>query len=472
MTKEKYRKEIMSEADSVSSERNSQKWNEGVEDVTAKSEKTPLPGNQNYEYIPCIERVISDFNIQEAIFKVKKNKGAPGIDNITTEEIEEVMCERWPEMKKAILEGRYHPDPVKRAEIEKPDGSGIRKLGIPTVPDRVIQQAILQEIMLAFEPTFSESSYGFRPGRSAHQAVTKAQRYIQEGYDWVVDIDLEKFFDTVNHDMLMARVARKVKDKKILLLIRRYLQSGIMKEGLISFPDEGTPQGGPLSPLLSNILLDDFDKELEKRGHRFCRYADDCNIYVKSEKAGKRVMETATRYLTKKLKLKVNLGKSAVDKPCNRKFLGFCFGQGLITKKPNQIKVHSSRIKRFKDGVRKIIKQGKGKNIPRIIQDELIPKTRGWINYFGLAQETSIFTSLDSWIRRKIRCALWEQWKTSKKRIKEMLKRGAKKEELKKIVSSGKGPWRISRTECMHRTIGNRVLEKMGLIPMMKMIRT
>lgn len=458
---------MMSKAQTTSSERNSQKFVDGVVIVTAKTEQSSLPGDQGYKYTASIDKLVSDFNIQEAIHRVKKNKGAPGIDNITTEEIEEVMCEQWPEIKKAILEGKYYPKPVKRLGIAKPDGSGIRELGIPTVPDRVIQQAILQEIILVFEPTFSESSYGFRPGRKAHQAVIKSQKYIQEGYEWVVDIDLEKFFDKVNHDMLMARVARKVKDKKILLLIRRFLQSGIMENGLVSFPDEGTPQGGPLSPLLSNILLDDFDKELESRGHRFCRYADDCNIYVKSEKAGKRVMESVTRYLTKALKLKVNLEKSAVDRPCNRKFLGFSFGQG---KKLNQIKIHESRIKRFKKGVKDIIKKCKGNNLLYIMQKELVPKIRGWVNYFKLAEDTSIFSSLDGWIRRKVRCALWKQWKTSKKRLKELLKRGANKKDAINIIMSGKGAWRISRTKCMHKVLGNKVLENMGLIPLMKMM--
>ncbi len=274
----------MPKAQTTSSEQNSQKLVDGAIVVSAKTEQSSLPGNQRYEYVSKIDNLVADFNIQEAISKVKRNGGAPGIDNITTDVIEEYMHKNWPEIKKAILEGKYFPKPVKRVEITKPDGSGIRKLGIPTVPDRVIQQAILQEIALVFEPIFSESSYGFRQGRGAHQAVIKAQEYIQEGYEWVVDIDLEKFFDRVNHDMLMARVARKVKDKKILLLIRRFLQSGVMENGLVSWSDEGTPQGGPLSPILSNIMLDDFDKELENRGHRFCRYADDCNIYVKSEK--------------------------------------------------------------------------------------------------------------------------------------------------------------------------------------------
>lgn len=468
MTTENCRKEVMPKAYTTSSERNSRKCVDGAVVVTAKTEQSSLPGNQRYEYVASIHSLVADFNIQQAVLKVKRNKGAPGIDNITTEEIEELMCKKWLEIKKAILEGKYYPKPVKRVEIPKPDGTGIRKLGIPTVLDRVIQQAINQEITLVFEPIFSESSYGFRPGRGCHQAVTKAQEYIQEGYRWVVDIDLEKFFDKVNHDMLMARVARRVKDKKILLLIRRFLQSGIMEGGLVSHSVEGTPQGGPLSPLLSNIMLDDFDKELEGRGHHFCRYADDCNIYVRSEKAGRRVMKSVIKYLTKSLKLKVNTDKSDVDKPCNRKFLGFSLGKG---ERENKIEVHESRVKRFKHRAKEIIRKGKGRNLSYVIRKELIPVTRGWVNYFGLAKESYVFSRLDGWIRRKIRCVFWKQWKTSKKRFKELIRLGAYRKEARNIVSSGKGSWRISRTRPMHKALGNKYLESLGLTPMTKMMK-
>lgn len=467
MTTENCRKATIVKTPTLSNERNSPKEVNGAMVDTATTEQTSLLGSQRHIYIATIEGVTADFNIQEAISKVKANRGAPGIDNITTEEIDEVMKEQWPKIKKEILEGSYYPKPVRRVEIEKPDGSGMRKLGIPTVLDRIIQQAVLQEIIFVFEPTFSDSSFGFRPGRKAHQAVIKAREYLQEGYEWVVDIDLEKFFDMVNHDMLMARIARKVKDKKLLLLIRRFLQAGVMENGLTSFSDMGTPQGGPISPLLSNIMLDDFDKELERRGHRFCRYADDCNIYVKSEKAGKRVMESLTKYLTETLKLKVNLEKSAVDRPCNRKFLGFTFGKD---RKTNQIKVHPSRIKRFKDGVRKLIKKCRGNKILEVIKKDVIPNVRGWINYFKLAYEPRVFPNLDAWIRRKIRCAYWEQWKTSKRRFKELMALGAKRKEARNIIASGKGAWRISRTYCMQSALGNKKLEMMGLIPLMTMM--
>lgn len=297
----------------------------------AERETTFLPSNHN-TYIATIEGVVDECNMKEAIAAVICNKGAPGIDGITTEEIKKVMQEQWPQIEQDILDGKYRPSPVRRVEIPKPDGNGVRQLGFPTVMDRIIQQAIHQELVPVFNPTFSQYSFGFRPNRSAQQAVLQAHRHIQEGCEWVVDIDLEKFFDKVNHDMLMARVARRVKDKKILLLIRRFLQAGVMEDGLVKATEEGTPQGGPLSPLLSNIMRDDFDRELEKRGLRFARYVDDCNIYVKSEKAGKHVMESTVRYLTEKLKLKVNQQKSAVDNLWKRKFLGFTFTEG---KEPN-----------------------------------------------------------------------------------------------------------------------------------------
>ena len=324
----------------------------------AGREQSILPDNQTLPLEPTIERVVSGYNISEAIRAVKRNKGAPGIDGITTDEVEAILEKRWPNIKQEILEGKYTPKPVKRVEIPKPDGSGVRQLGIPTVIDRIIQQALYQVLVYTFEQVFSENSYGFRPGRSAHQAVRKAQSYIREGYVWVVDIDLEKFFDRVNHDILMSRVARKVKDKKILLLIRRYLQSGVMDEGLIKPTEEGTPQGGPLSPLLSNIMLDDFDKELESRGLRFVRYADDCNIYVKSERAGTRILKSATKFLTTRLKLKVNQSKSAVAQPWERKFLGFTF-----TKDKGEITVHESRVKRLKDKIRGLKKKLRGGNL-------------------------------------------------------------------------------------------------------------
>ena len=426
-----------------------------------------LPSDHKHHYIPSIEMAVCDRSIQEAIKAVKRNKGAPGIDGITTVEIETVMDRQWPKIRQEILDGKYCPKPVKRVDIPKPDGNGVRQLGIPTVMDRVIQQAIYQELLPAFDPAFSEYSYGFRPKRNAQQAVLQAQKYIQEGCAWVVDIDLEKFFDKVNHDMLMARVARRVKDKKILLLIRKFLQAGIMEDGLVRATEEGTPQGGPLSPLLSNIMLDDFDRELEKRGLRFARYADDCNIYVKSEKAGKRVMESAVEFLSKKLKLKVNQQKSAVDNPWNRKFLGFTFRQG---KEPGKIVVHESRVKRLKDKIRGLTKKMRGSKVTDSIRKRIMPITRGWVNYFGIADERGIFRDLDGWIRRKIRATLWRQWKKPYTRCKRLVALGLKEHTARKHAYTSKGPWRMASSPGMHKALPNRLIEEMGYIPMMSII--
>lgn len=433
----------------------------------AEREESILPDNPRYTHIPKIEGVVDGYNIQEAMNAVIRNKGAPGVDGITTEEIKGVLQKEWPRIKQDILDGKYRPSPVRRVEIPKPDGSGVRKLGIPTVMDRIIQQAIYQEIVLTFETTFSESSYGFRQGRKAQQAVLKAQEYIREGCEWVVDIDLEKFFDKVNHDILMARVARKVKDKKILLLIRRYLQAGALENGLIQSTEEGTPQGGPLSPLLSNIMLDDFDKELEKRNLRFARYADDCNIYVKTEIAGHRVMRSVTKFLTTKLKLKVNEQKSAVAQPWDRKFLGFTFING---KEPGKIAVHESRVKRLKDKIRGLTRKMRGSKMTDSIRKFIMPITRGWANYFSIAEARSIFVSLDGWIRRKIRGILWRQWKKPRTRCKQLIALGLKEHTARRWAYSSKGPWRMAKTHGMHKAISNSVIESMGYIPMMTLV--
>jgi len=433
----------------------------------AEREESILPDNQRYIPIPKIEGVVNDYNMQEAMKAVIRNKGAPGIDGITTEEIKGAMQKQWPKIKQDILDGKYRPSPVRRVEIPKPDGSGVRKLGIPTVMDRIIQQALYQELVYTFEATFSENSYGFRIGRKTQQAVLKAQEYIQEGCEWVVDIDLEKFFDKVNHDILMSRVARKVKDKKILLLIRKFLQAGVMENGLVKATEEGTPQGGPLSPLLSNIMLDDFDKELEKRGLRFARYADDCNIYVKSEKAGQRVMQSVIKFLTTKLKLKVNEQKSAVAQPWDRKFLGFTFTSG---KEPERIAVHESRVKRLKDKIRGLTRKMRGNKMTDSIRKFIMPITRGWANYFSIAEAQSIFTSLDGWVRRKIRGILWRQWKKPRTRYKQLIALGIKESTAKKHAYSSKGPWRMAKSYGMHKAISNSAIESMGYIPMMTLV--
>lgn len=432
----------------------------------AEREETLLPNNQCNLPVPTIEGVVHDCNIQRAIKVVISNKGAPGVDGVTVEDIKGIIQKEWPKIKQEILEGKYRPKPVKRVEIPKPNGGGVRKLGIPTVMDRIVQQAIYQEIVYTFEASFSENSYGFRLGRRAQQAVLKAQGYIQEGYKWVVDIDLEKFFDKVNHDILMARVARKIKDKKILLLIRGFLQAGVLIDGLVQFIDEGTPQGGPLSPLLSNIMLDDFDKELEKRGLRFARYADDCNIYVKTEIAGQRVMKSVVKFLTTKLKLKVNEQKSAVAQPWDRKFLGFTFLNG---KKPGQIIVHESSIKKLKDKVRGLTKKLRGNKLKDSIRKVIMPITRGWANYFSISVKT-VFGSLDKWIRRKIRGILWRQWKKPLTRYKKLREMGVEERIAKQSAYSSKGPWRMAKTQAMHKALSNKTIESMGYIPMMALV--
>lgn len=434
----------------------------------AEREESLLPNNQRYIHIPKIERVVSDYNIQRATKAVISNKGAPGVDRITTKEIEGIMQKQWPKIKQEILDGKYIPSPVKRVEIPKPDGNGVRKLGIPTVMDRIIQQAIYQELVYTFEVIFSENSYGFRIGRTAQQAVLKAQSYIQEGCHWVVDIDLEKFFDKVNHDILMARIARVVKDKKILLLIRRYLQAGVLENGVVQTTDEGTPQGGPLSPLLSNIMLDDFDKELEKRGLRFARYADDCNIYVKTEIAGRRVMQSVIKFLTTKLKLKVNEQKSAVAQPWERKFLGFTFTNEK--KKLGLIIVHESRVKRLKDKIRNLTKKMRGNRVTDSIRQLIMPITRGWANYFSITEVRKVFADIDGWIRRKIRGIIWRQWKKPKARYKKLVELGLKKETAIKWAYSSKGSWRMAKVYCMQRALSNNVIESMGYIPMMTIV--
>ena len=464
MTADNRRKEERSEAKAEESGESPVSLLNGAMADKAGKDESFLPGNQQSSLV-SIEHVVGFWNMEVALAAVKSNKGAPGIDGITIDEIDEVMLRQWPTVQQEILEGTYRPQPVRRVNIPKPDGNGTRQLGIPTVMDRIIQQAIYQVILPVFDPTFSEHSFGFRPNRSAHQAVLQAQKYIQEGYAWVVDIDLEKFFDRVNHDMLMARVARRVKDKKILLLIRRFLQAGVMEDGLVRTTEEGTPQGGPLSPLLSNIMLDDFDKELEKRGLRHARYADDCNIYVKSERAGHRVMEAAVRYLTGKLKLKVNQQKSAVDNPWNRKFLGFTFT------KAGEIAVHESRVKRFKDKIRGLSKKMRGRKVTDSIRRLIMPITRGWANYFGIADVRQIFGTLDGWIRRRLRDILWRQWKRPRTRRKRLIELGLKESAARQAAYSSKGPWPMARSYAVHRALRNWIIEEMGYVPMESMVR-
>ena len=406
-----------------------------------------------------MEEVLTKENMTKAMKRVEQNQGAAGIDDMTVGELKNYLKQEWPRIKGELLESRYKPKPVRRVMIPKA-GGGERALGIPTVVDRLIQQAVHQVISPIFEKDFSESSYGYRPKLSAQQAVEAACKYVSEGRRWVVDIDLEKFFDRVNHDILMARVARKVKDKRILLLIRCYLQAGIMEDGLTKASTEGTPQGGPLSPLLSNILLDDLDKELESRGHKFCRYADDCNIYVHTQRAGERVKESVTLFLAKKLKLKVNEAKSAVDRPWKRKFLGYT----ITNEREPRLRASAQSITKLKDKLRAIFRGGRGRNIEQSIVKELNPVIRGWGNYFNLSQVKKIPDELDSWIRRKLRCVIWRQMKRRKTRGKRMIELGLSKARARASATNGQGPWWNAGASHMNEAYPTEYFRKLGLV--------
>ena len=386
---------------------------------------------------------------------------------MTVEQLKPYLKEEWKRIKEELVRDEYRPKPVLKVEIPKAEGKGVRKLGVPTVVDRLIQQAIHQVLSAIFEPGFSESSYGFRPGRSAHDAVRQARAHVSEGRRWVVDIDLEKFFDRVNHDVLMSRLARRVKDKRILRLIRRYLQAGMMEGGLVSQRREGTPQGGPLSPLLSNILLDELDKELERRGHKFCRYADDCNVYVRSRSAGERVKESITRFLEKRLRLKVNEEKSAVGRPWERKFLGYT----MTWHREPRLKVAESSVKRLKMKLREILRRGRGRNIGRQIEEELTPLLRGWMNYFRLAEVKGIFEELDGWIRRKLRCVIWRQWKRTFARAKGLMKRGLDKERALKSAMNGRGAWWNAGASHMNAAFPKSYFDRCGLLSLQDQLR-
>jgi RNA-directed DNA polymerase len=409
---------------------------------------------------PSIEQVVERQNMFRALEAVVRNKGAAGVDGMTVQQLRDYLKIHWPRIKGLLLEGKYLPQPVRKVEIPKPGGKGMRMLGIPTVVDRMIQQAIHQVLSPIWEKEFSAHSYGFRPKRGAHQAVKAARDYVGQGKRWVVDMDLEKFFDRVNHDILMSRIARKVKDRRLLLLIRRYLQSGIMEGGIVAPRTEGTPQGGPMSPLLSNILLDDLDKELERRGHQFCRYADDCNIYVKSKRAGERVLDSITKYLAETLRLKVNLEKSKVDRPWNRKFLGYSM---TFHMKP-KLKVAETSVERLKAGVKKLFGSARGKNLDRFIKEELTPKLRGWAAYFFWSETKGIFEELDGWIRRKLRCARWRQWKRGRTRYKKLVALGFTQAKAKVCAWNGKGPWWNGGASHMSAAFPKKYFDRKGLL--------
>ena len=405
-----------------------------------------------------LEWILDRDNMTKAYERVVDNKGSHGIDNMSVDQLKPYLKENWEQIRSQLLDGTYKPSAVRRVEIPKPDG-GIRLLGIPTVLDRMIQQAISQILNGVFDHKFSEFSYGFRIGKSAHDAIEAALSYISEGYEWVVDIDLEKFFDRVNHDKLMSLIARRVGDKRLLKLIRRYLESGIMINGVEVISEDGVPQGGPLSPLLSNIMLDELDKELEKRGHMFVRYADDCNIYVKSERAGQRVYESVKQYLETKLRLKVNEDKSAVDKPERRKFLGFSFYRDKDGKP--LIKVHQRSIQRFKEKVKRVTNRNWGASLETRLR-KLNEITTGWVNYFGIADDERIFRSLDGWIRRRLRACFWKQWGCFKARVRNLVLLGVSKDKAREWASTRKAYWRISSSPILQTTLTNLHLENLG----------
>ncbi len=413
-----------------------------------------------------MEQVVLRPNMMDAYGQVLRNKGAAGIDGMRVQDLKPYLQENWGRIKQELLTGSYKPRPVRRVEIPKPDG-GVRLLGIPTVLDRLIQQALHQTLNIIFDPGFSENSYGFRKGRSAKQGVLKAREYIQEGFRYVVDMDLAKFFDRVNHDMLMSRVARKVADKRVLHLVRAYLEAGVMIGGLFEKTEEGTPQGGPLSPLLANIMLDDLDKELEKRGHRFVRYADDCNIYVKSKRAGERVMEGVRRFVEGKLKLRVNEEKSAVDRPWKRKFLGFSF----TNRKEPRIRVAPKTLTRFKAKVRELTSRSKSMSLATRIR-RLNEYLTGWMGYFKLAETPSVFEKLDGWIRRRLRMCLLKQWKKPKTRRRELMARGIPYEWAVNISGSRKGYWRLARTPQLSKALGIQYFESQGLFSLSSVLST
>ncbi len=412
-----------------------------------------------------MEAICSPQNIVAAVQAVVRNKGAPGVDGMTFRELPVVLAARWPEIERTLLEGRYQPQPVRRVMIPKPGDIGERALGIPTVLDRTIQQAVLQQIQPLWDPTFSEHSYGFRPGRSAHQAVVQAQAFVIEGHQFVVDLDLARFFDRVNHDRLMAAVAARVSDRRVLRLVRSFLTSGVLCDGLVEASVEGTPQGGPLSPLLSNLVLDELDRELELRGHRFVRYADDCNIYVRSEKAGQRVMASITRFIETRLKLQVNTAKSAVGRPWDRSFLGFNMRNDRQVRRC----VAPKAVARFKSRVRELTGRSRGVSMTRMIED-LNPFLRGWAGYFGVSQLGEM-SALDGWVRRRLRCLAWVRWKTARRRVGELCRLGVARSAALVVAKSPKGPWRLSSSKSLHEALSKARFRAWGLASMADFVK-
>src|SRR6202162_4514597 len=427
----------------------------GWEDIESLSTMSEPERPANTSRI--MEEVSERSNLKEALRQVRGNKGSAGVDRMTVDQLGDYLKQHWPAIREQLLNGTYEPKPVRRVEIPKPDG-GMRKLGIPTVLDRFIQQAVMQVLQKRWDPTFSQCSYGFRPRRSAHQAVGQAQQYISEGYAYVIDLDLEKFFDRVNHDKLMGQIAKRVEDKRLLKRIRAFLNAGVMENGLVSPSVEGTPQGGPLSPLLSNLVLDEFDRELERRGHRFVRYADDSNIYVRSERAGQRVMESITQFITQELKLKVNEAKSAVARPQERKFLGFSFTAGPEVKRV----IAPKALDRFKQRIREITGRAKGVSMETTME-ELAPYMRGWRSYFGFCETPEVLIGLTRWVRVRLRAAMWRQWKTPRRRRAALLGLGVREPLASNTAGSGRGPWYLAKAKALSVGLSNAYFKSLGL---------
>jgi RNA-directed DNA polymerase len=428
---------------------------EGTESSTAKHRAESPTTNER-----LMEEVCEQDNCKRALKRVQANKGSAGIDGMSVEQLPAYLKKHWPTIREQLLTATYKPQPVKRVEIPKPDG-GVRKLGIPTVTDRFVQQAVQQVLQRIWDSEFSDHSYGFRPNRSAHQAVSQAQQYIADGYGTVVDIDLEKFFDRVNHDRLMARLATRIRDKRMLKLIRAFLTAGVMEEGLVSPVDEGTPQGGPLSPLLSNIVLDELDQELEKRGHRFVRYADDCNIYVRSPRAGERVMASISDFIHRKLKLKVNTAKSAVDRPSKRKFLGFSFTAQA------KRRIAPKAIQRYKERIRELTRRTRGVSI-ETMAEQLAVYLRGWKGYFGRCETPSVLVQLEQWTRRRLRSVVWKQWKRGSVRFAELRQRGIGVDLAARTAGSAHGPWRLANSPALSIALPNAYFDSLGLPPLVE----
>lgn len=405
-----------------------------------------------------MEEVIRRENLLFAYQRVKSSGGAPGVDGVTVEALGQHLATHWEVVKEDLMEGRYRSSPVRLVEIPKPSG-GTRQLGIPTVLDRLIQQAVLQVLQPHFDATFSDDSFGFRPRRSAHQAIRRAQSHVRSGYRWVIDMDLERFFDLVNHDILMSLLARRIKDKRLLRLIRGFLQAGLLADGVETQRIKGTPQGGPLSPLLSNVLLHELDTELERRGHRFVRYADDCNIYVQSDRAGERVLGSIRRFLWKRLRLAVNEKKSAVSRPWKRTFLGYT----MLAQRDAKLRVAPQSVRRLKHKLRVVLRRGRGRSLYGTIKDAE-PLLRGWVQYFRQAEARACFEETDEWIRRKLRCIVWRQWTRPKTRLRELRKRGIDEQRAAASAYNGRGPWWNARSSHMHQAVPSKIFHRMGLV--------